>query len=150
MRLLPLTPIYHLSLAQIQQELGDYPAAEAQLATAERLSPKDPLIWQAQADLFLAWGEVEPARLDQAAALARRLVDYAPSLGTHHTRLGVVLARQGDLSHAALALETAADLDRTDVAAFSDLAILYQALDRPSDADLARQIAEILNETYTH
>ena len=149
-RLVPLEPRYRLALAQILQERGDFSAAQAQLAVAERLSTGDPAIWQAQADLYVAWSIAESGRLPQAEALARQLVAYAPAVGTHYTRLGVVLAQQGDLSGATQALETATDLDRTDVAAFSSLAVVYEALHRPADADVVRQVAQILGETYRY
>jgi O-antigen ligase len=136
-RLWPLEPEYRLGLAWVLMQGADFTAAEAQLATADRLSPDDPRIWAAWGELYAHWGEVEPGRYVQAEAAYRRALELAPNVATYHTALGLVLAKQDRLEEGMAELERAVALDATDWVAYRHLASLYQVLGRDAEADWA-------------
>ncbi len=137
----PLEPEYRLGLVGGLLQNGDLPAAEAQLAAADQLSPNDPQVRAAWGTVYARWGEVEPARYLQAEAAYRQALGLAPDVATYHTALGLVLARQGRMEEGLTELERAVALDATDGVAYRHLADLYQALGRESDATWARKEA---------
>jgi O-antigen ligase/Flp pilus assembly protein TadD len=137
----PMEPEYRLGLAWIYLKSGDFTAAEAQLAAADRLSPDDLQICSAQGELYAYWGEVEPGRYLQAEAAYRQALALAPNVATTHTALGLVLAQQGWLDEGVAELERAVALDATDGVAYSHLADLYEALGQSAEAAWARREA---------
>lgn len=140
-RLWPLEPEYRYGLAAVLTQQGDFPAAEAQLSAAERLSPADPRVWATRGALYAAWAIQEPARYAQAEAAARQAVALAPTVATYHTALGWVLARQGRPAESIAELERAVALDATDGTAYGYLADLYTLLGREAEAAHARKEA---------
>ena len=138
----PLEPAYRLQVARLYQEAGDLKRAEAELAEAQRLSPRDARIWAAQGDLYAAWGAVNPARYEQAETAYRRALELAPHTASHHAALGLVLARQERPEDGAAALETAVKLDATEPAAYDQLARLYRVMgSQPEEAWARAQAA---------
>jgi len=136
-RLWPLVPEYRLGLVWVYLQSGDFVAAEAQLAAANRLSPGDPRVWAASGELYAYWGEAESSRYAQAEAAYRQALALAPNVAAYHTALGLVLARQGRLEEGVAELERAVALDATDGVAYRHLGDLYQALGRDAEADRA-------------
>ncbi len=133
-QLWPLESEYRLGLAWVLVQSGQFPAAEAQLAVADGLSPDDPEVWAARGELYAIWGELEPVRYRGAEAAYRQTLELAPNVATYHTALGLVLARQGRLEEGAAALERAVALDATDGIAYGHLADLYLALGQETEA----------------
>ena len=140
-RLAPLEPAYRLGLAQSFIQHREYTAAEIQLVAAAQLSPDDPRVCVARAELYAYWGEVEPDRYVQAEAAYRRALELAPNVATYHTALGLVLARQNRLQEGVAELERAVDLDATDDTAYRHLSDVYLALGRQDNAAWARREA---------
>jgi len=140
-RLWPLEAHYRLGLARLLLECGDFAAAEAQLVAAGRLSPTDPRIWAARAEVHVRWGQSDPAHYSLAEEAYRLALERAPNVAGYHAALGTVLALQGRLEEALAELERAVDLDATDGAAYARLADVYEALGRTADAAWARMEA---------
>lgn len=140
-RLWPLEPHYRLGLSRLLLQRGDFAAAEAQLVTADRLSPADPRAWAARAEVHVRWGQSDPAHYALAEEAYRQTLEWAPNVAGYHAALGTVLVRQGRLEEALRELERAVDLDATDGAAYAHLAEVYQALGRTADAAWARMEA---------
>jgi O-antigen ligase len=141
-RLWPLEPEYRAGLAEAYLQAGNPLAAEAQLATAARLSPDDPQLWAGRGNLYAYWGDREPVRYVEAEAAYRRALALAPNFAAVHTALGLVLERQGRLQEGLAELERAVALDATDGIAYGHLADLYAVLGREDDAARARKEAE--------
>jgi tetratricopeptide (TPR) repeat protein len=133
-QLWPLEPQYRLGLAWVLVQGGEFAAADAQLAIADKLSRSDPQVWAAWGELYALWGELEPLQYPQAETAYRRALELAPNVATYHTALGLVLASQGRLEEGAAELERAVALDATDGIAYGHLADLYLALGQDSEA----------------
>lgn len=136
-RLWPLEPNYRLGLAWVLLQRGNFAAAEAEVAAADRLSPDDPRVWAARGELHTQWGQVNPERYVQAETAYQRAVELAPNVARYHAALGLVLAAQGWMEPGVVELERAVALDATDAIAYRHLADLYLALGREAEADWA-------------
>jgi Tfp pilus assembly protein PilF len=120
---------------------ADFPAAEVQLAAADRLSPDEPQVWAMRGELYAWWGKADPGRYLQAEAAWQRALQLAPNQATYHASLGLVLWQQGRLEEGVSELEQAVALDATDAEAFQHLADLYLSLGREAAAASAQREA---------
>jgi Tfp pilus assembly protein PilF len=136
-----MEPTYRLQLATTLANNRD-PAAQAQLNTANALSPNDPQVWAATGSIYAQWGNVSPDKYTQAEASYRRALELAPDIATYHTALGLILIQQGKVEDGLIELERAVDLDVTDGVAFHHLARVYEALGEKSKATWAHKEAE--------
>jgi Flp pilus assembly protein TadD len=131
-----------MELAWASLRYGDFAATEAQLASAERLSPDDPRLWAERGAIYAFWGEWMPGQYAQAEAAYRRCLELAPNVAAYHVALGVTLSRQGEWDEAIVELKRAVALDATDSVAYRHLADLHRAVGQESEAAWAQRQAE--------
>jgi tetratricopeptide (TPR) repeat protein len=137
-RLWSLEPTYRLGLVWYLVQVGDMPAAEAQLAATTRLAPDDPRVWTAWGDLYMAWGERDADRYEQAEEAYQELLALAPNVARYHMAMGLALAKQDRLEEGVAETEQAASLDATDAIIYRQLADLYWALGQEDAASQAK------------
>jgi uncharacterized protein HemY len=112
-----------------------------QFVAAIKTAPHNPWLWATWGALYAHLGKVDPQQYSKAEGAFRQALALAPNVAAFHTELGRVLAEQGQFSAALTELESAIDLDTTDVTAYNHLANLYTMLNRPSDAAEAQRLA---------
>jgi tetratricopeptide (TPR) repeat protein len=119
------------SLAQKRIEL-----ARAVLASAHRIAPGDPAVWNALGLVDIALG----ARV-RAQARWKKALDLNPEHADAQVNLGQLMIEAGEYQGAVVALERAVRIAPVSAAAWIDLGIAYRGLARLEDARLADQRA---------
>ena len=116
-------------LAVVQQALGKYGDAIANLRQAIRINAEYGPARLRMADLLLAAGSIEEAR-----ALYEQILSEDPGLAIAHYGLGRSLAAQGNLAQAAEHLSKACELVPAFAAAHYALALAYRDMGRLTEA----------------
>jgi tetratricopeptide (TPR) repeat protein len=145
-RLWPLEPVYRLGLAWNLAMAQDVPAAQAQLAAADRLAPDTPRVWRTWGDVCMLLGEEDGKQYQQAEEAYQKLVELAPNVARYRMARGLALIRQSRFQESASELEQAAALDSTDAIIYSHLADVYWKLGRQEDAAQAKATFDRLDE----
>jgi tetratricopeptide (TPR) repeat protein len=129
-------PVY-FSLGLLHANQRKFPEAEQFYRRALQL---DPTMSTAQNNLAMVLYELN-SNLDEAAALASKAVQAAPSAAPYHDTLGLILAKQGHTAAAITTLKKAIDLDKFNPEWKLTLATLYHQTAQYPEA--ARLLAEI-------
>ncbi len=117
----PTQPAYHLHLSWLHLQRArrgydpatGFPAAEAALDAARRLTPDDYRVWAGYGELYTEWGRWAEAETAYAQAVA-----LFPGSAMLHTGWGLCYAAQGRLAEAEAQFHRAITLDNTDAWAY--------------------------------
>ncbi len=127
--------------ASVEQNMGNWPAAESDLQSALRLAPNQPALLN-----FLGYSWADQNRnLSQARDLIERAVKLSPGDGAILDSLGWVKFRQGDVKDAVATLENAVRLVPEDPDVNTHLGDAYAAAGRQLEARYQWQFALTLN-----
>jgi Flp pilus assembly protein TadD len=117
------------NLGQCYDRLGDATRAERYYGECLRQASNHAAARQALAALLVRQG-----RWEEAAQLTRDWLEREPKLAAAHAMEGWLLHQAGDLPQAQARLQHALELDPKNVAALTELARVYEELQRPDRA----------------
>jgi hypothetical protein len=159
-RLAPWEPNYPLEIAKLDAGWGvslgqavppDSPGAEAAFGRSEvhlrralRMNPDDFQLYYTLGQLFELWAAIAPARREDARRVYAEVAARCPRRQRTYWLWGDLLLTEGDASGAEAMYQRALALDPRVAASHGALAMLYERMGRPEDAERARRSARAL------
>lgn len=117
------------NLGQCHDRLSDATRAERYYGECLGHAPNHADCRHALASLFVRQG-----RWEEAAQMTRAWLEREPKLAAAHAEEGWLLHQAGDLPRAQACLQHALELDPNNVSALTELALVYEELQRPDRA----------------